>query len=218
MKNFFTYVLFYQIKIHKNVINDSTLIFLGFERIFKGRKDLHARKELDFAMAEACAFGSLLKEGIHVRGSGQDFQRGTFSHRHYIYYHQTKNELYMYYFLLLNLNIFTNFSGYRPLAHLYDGQAVFTPINSTLSEYAVVGFEFGYSQCNPNALCVWEAQFGDFENTAQCIFDCFVCNTRQKWLKESGLVVNLPHGLEGKNGVSNLHISKVYNASSVLFR
>ncbi|KAI4456532.1 2-oxoglutarate dehydrogenase [Holotrichia oblita] len=151
----------------------------GYDRILKGRRDLYGRKIIDWSMAEACAFGSLLREGIPVRAGGQDFQRGTFSHRHYVYHHQTTE------------------AEYIPLANLYKGQGIFTPVNSVLSEYAVLGFEFGYSQCNPNALCVWEAQFGDFQNTAQCMIDCFVSNTREKWLKESGLVINLPHGLEG---------------------
>lgn len=88
--------------------------------------------------------------------------------------------------------------SYSPLSRLYPNQGVFTPVNSCLSEYGVLGFEFGYSQTNPNVLCIWEAQFGDFQNTAQCMFDCFISNSEHKWYKQSGLVMNLPHGLEGK--------------------
>ena len=98
------------------------------------------------------AFGSLMKEGVHVRLSGQDVERGTFSHRHHVLHHQTKD-----------------MSTYNALANLYPDQAPYSVCNSSLSEYGVLGFELGYSMTNPNALVLWEGQFGDFSNTAQCI-------------------------------------------------
>ena len=138
------------------------------------------RREIDWALAEALAFGGLLKEGIHVRLSGQDVERGTFSHRHHVLHHQTKDR-----------------STYKPLANLYPDQAPYTVSNSSLSEYAVLGFELGFSMTNPNALVLWEAQFGDFSNTAQCIIDQFIASGQAKWVRQSGLVMLLPHGMEG---------------------
>jgi len=138
------------------------------------------KREIDWALAEALAFGGLLKEGIHVRLSGQDVERGTFSHRHHVLHHQTKDR-----------------STYKPLANLYPDQAPYTVSNSSLSEYAVLGFELGFSMTNPNALVLWEAQFGDFSNTAQCIIDQFIASGQAKWVRQSGLVMLLPHGMEG---------------------
>ena len=129
-------------------------IHRAMERILKGRGDMVARREVDWAMGEAMAFGSMLKDGVHVRLSGQDVERGTFSHRHHVLHHQTRDK-----------------STYKPLANLYPDQAPYTVSNSSLSEYGVLGFELGYSMTNPNALVIWEAQFGDFANTAQCIID-----------------------------------------------
>jgi len=134
----------------------------------------------DWATAEALAFGSLLTEGYPVRLSGQDSTRGTFSQRHSAFIDQETEERY----LALN-NI-------RP------GQAQYEVIDSMLSEYAVLGFEYGFSLAEPNALVMWEAQFGDFANGAQIMFDQFISSGERKWLRMSGLVMLLPHGYEGQ--------------------
>ncbi|CAG2121335.1 unnamed protein product, partial [Medioppia subpectinata] len=152
----------------------------GIKRILKSRLEMIENRSVDWALAEAMAFGSLLKEGIHVRLSGQDVERGTFSHRHHVLHHQTIDK-----------------TTYRPLCHLYPDQAPYTVCNSSLSEYAVLGFELGFSMTNPNALVIWEAQFGDFFNTAQCIIDQFISSGQAKWVRQSGLVLLLPHGMEG---------------------
>ncbi|MGE0681659.1 MAG: 2-oxoglutarate dehydrogenase E1 component [Candidatus Binatia bacterium] len=153
----------------------------------KVEKLLQARTEavlndqpIDWGLAELLAYGSLLCEGVHVRLSGQDSERGTFSHRHAI------------------LVDFDTGMKYSPLAHLREGQARFSIFNSPLSEYAVLGFEFGYSLDDPNTLTIWEAQFGDFANGAQIIIDQFLSCTEAKWQRMSGLVLFLPHGYEGQ--------------------
>lgn len=140
-------------------------------------------EKFDWATAEALAFGTLIREGHRVRLSGQDSQRGTFSHRHSVFIDQETEE------------------RYAPLAHAGDGpdaQATFEVIDSALSEEAVLGFEYGYTMADPNALVLWEAQFGDFANGAQMIFDQFISSGESKWLRFSGLVVLLPHGYEGQ--------------------
>ncbi|XP_075736176.1 oxoglutarate dehydrogenase Nc73EF isoform X2 [Rhipicephalus microplus] len=152
----------------------------GLRRILKARLEMVEQKTADWALGEAMAFGSLLKEGIHVRLSGQDVERGTFSHRHHVLHHQTIDK-----------------TTYRPLCHLWPDQAPYTVCNSSLSEYGVLGFELGFSMTNPNALVMWEAQFGDFMNTAQCIIDQFISSGQAKWVRQSGLVMLLPHGMEG---------------------
>ena len=134
----------------------------------------------DWATAEAIAFGSLAVEGFPVRLSGQDCTRGTFSQRHSGLVDQTTEE------------------RYYPLNHIRAGQARYEVIDSMLSEYAVLGFEYGYSLSEPNALTMWEAQFGDFANGAQIMFDQFICSGESKWLRMSGLVMLLPHGFEGQ--------------------
>ncbi len=134
----------------------------------------------DWATAEAVAFGSLLTEGFPVRLSGQDCTRGTFSQRHSAFVDQTTEE------------------RHYPLNHIRAGQARFEVIDSMLSEYAVLGFEYGYSLAEPNALVMWEAQFGDFANGAQIMFDQFISSGESKWLRMSGLVMLLPHGFEGQ--------------------
>ncbi|CRK95808.1 CLUMA_CG009261, isoform C, partial [Clunio marinus] len=156
------------------------IIHKGLLRVLAARKDMVDNRIADWALAEAFAFGSLMKEGIHVRLSGQDVERGTFSHRHHVLHHQEVDK-----------------ATYRPLCHLYPDQAPYTVCNSSLSEYGVLGFELGYSMTNPNALVCWEAQFGDFNNTAQCIIDQFVSSGQAKWVRQSGLVMLLPHGMEG---------------------
>lgn len=159
---------------------DNFQIHPGLKRVLKGRMDLVNNRVIDWAISEALAFGSLLMEGVHVRLSGQDVERGTFSHRHHVLHHQT-----------------TDKTTYRPLCHLSADQAPYTVCNSSLSEYGVLGFELGFSMTNPNALVIWEAQFGDFMNTAQCIIDQFVSSGQAKWVRQSGLVMFLPHGMEG---------------------
>ena len=153
----------------------------------KVEKLLHSRTEailhnqpIDWGLAELLAYGSLLCEGVHVRLSGQDSERGTFSHRHSI------------------LVDFDTGTKYSPLANLREGQAHFSVFNSPLSEYAVLGFEFGYSLDDPNTLTIWEAQFGDFANGAQIIMDQFLASAEAKWQRMSGLVLFLPHGYEGQ--------------------
>ncbi|XP_066601306.1 2-oxoglutarate dehydrogenase complex component E1 isoform X4 [Prorops nasuta] len=156
------------------------VIHKGIERILKSRMEMIEARTVDWALGEAMAFGSLLKEGIHVRLSGQDVERGTFSHRHHVLHHQTVDK-----------------ATYRTLCYLYPDQAPYTVCNSSLSEFGVLGFELGYSMTNPNALVCWEAQFGDFNNTAQPIIDQFISSGQAKWVRQSGLVMLQPHGLEG---------------------
>ncbi len=134
----------------------------------------------DWATGEALAFGSLMTEGYPVRLAGQDATRGTFSQRHSGIVNQDTEERYF------------------PLNNVRPGQAHFEVIDSALSEYAVLGFEYGYSLAEPNALTLWEAQFGDFANGAQIMFDQFVSSGESKWLRMSGLTVLLPHGYEGQ--------------------
>ncbi|MDJ0827035.1 MAG: 2-oxoglutarate dehydrogenase E1 component [Rhodobacter sp.] len=134
----------------------------------------------DWATAEALAFGSLLTEGYPVRLAGQDSTRGTFSQRHSGLVDQETEE------------------RFYPLNHIREGQARYEVIDSMLSEYAVLGFEYGYSLAEPNALVMWEAQFGDFANGAQIMFDQFISSGERKWLRMSGLVMLLPHGFEGQ--------------------
>ena len=144
------------------------------------RKAIDSGEGIDWSTAEALAFGSLLLEGHPVRLSGQDVERGTFSQRHSVLTDQETE------------------ARYKPLNHLGEGQANYEVINSMLSEEAVLGFEYGYSLSEPNALTLWEAQFGDFANGAQVVFDQFVSSGERKWLRMSGLTCLLPHGYEGQ--------------------
>jgi len=150
-------------------------------RMLETKKKMFAAGEgFDWATGEALAFGSLLCEGFPVRLSGQDCTRGTFSQRHSGLINQDTEE------------------RFYPLNHIRTGQKRYDVIDSMLSEYAVLGFEYGYSLAEPNALTLWEAQFGDFANGAQIMFDQFISSGESKWLRMSGLVVLLPHGFEGQ--------------------
>jgi 2-oxoglutarate dehydrogenase E1 component len=144
------------------------------------RKAIETGEGIDWSTAEALAFCSLLREGTPVRLSGQDTERGTFSQRHSVLVDQDNEDRYI------------------PFNNLGAGQARFEVINSMLSEEAVLGFEYGYSLAEPDALTLWEAQFGDFANGAQVVFDQFVSSGERKWLRMSGLVCLLPHGYEGQ--------------------
>jgi len=135
---------------------------------------------VDWALAEQLAFGSLLTEDIHVRLSGQDVERGTFSHRHAVVHDQITGKTGM------------------PMRHIAENQAEISVCNSSLSEFAVLGFELGYSLESPNSLVLWEAQFGDFVNGAQIIIDQFIASGEQKWVRQSGLTLLLPHGFDGQ--------------------
>jgi 2-oxoglutarate dehydrogenase E1 component len=144
------------------------------------RKAIETGVGLDWATAESLAFGTLCLEGVPVRLSGQDTGRGTFSQRHAALYDQQSEERYV------------------PLEHLGEDQGTFEVVDSFLSEEGVLGFEYGYSLADPNALVLWEAQFGDFANGAQVYFDQFIAPGEAKWLRMSGLVCLLPHGYEGQ--------------------
>ncbi|MBW3604335.1 MAG: multifunctional oxoglutarate decarboxylase/oxoglutarate dehydrogenase thiamine pyrophosphate-binding subunit/dihydrolipoyllysine-residue succinyltransferase subunit [Actinobacteria bacterium] len=144
------------------------------------RRDLLDRDAVDWAMAEALAFGTLLLEGTPIRMTGQDSRRGTFSQRHAV------------------LMDYKTGGEYVPLEHLSDDQEMFKSYDSPLNEFAALGFEYGYSAARKDALVVWEAQFGDFVNGAQVVIDQFVTSAQDKWGQTSGLVMLLPHGYEGQ--------------------
>jgi len=157
---------------HKNV-----------KRVYKKRLEaIRSDSGVDWGLAEALAFGTLLREGNHVRLSGQDVERGTFSHRHAVIHDQETGERYV--------PLSACSEQGRPETEL-------TICNSALSEYGTLGFEVGYSQENPNSLVIWEAQFGDFANCAQAMFDQFISSGEAKWLRQNGIVVSLPHGYDG---------------------
>ena len=149
-------------------------------KLFELRKeDLTKDQPIDWATGEQLAFASLLKDGIDIRFTGQDVGRGTFSHRHSVLRDQKNN------------------STYLPLNNL-GALGKYYVADSNLSEYGVLGFEFGYSTINPKNMTIWEAQFGDFANGAQIMFDQFICSSETKWMQMSGLIMLLPHGFEGQ--------------------
>jgi len=158
----------------------------GFEahpraaKLYAGRVAMPAEDRIDWGCAEVLAFGTLLLEGYHVRMSGQDSGRGTFSHRHAILHDQRSGATHV------------------PLQHLAPGQGRFEIINSMLSEAAVLGYEYGFSSTDPHTLTIWEAQFGDFANVAQVYIDQFIASSEAKWSRMSGIVLLLPHGYEGQ--------------------
>lgn len=153
----------------------------NLKRILKNRvKSIETGEGIDWSTGEALALGSLLLEGYHVRMTGQDIERGTFSQRHAVLHDQKSD------------------AHHVPLKNLSESQGDFVISNSTLSEYGVMSYEYGYSLTSPDAYVQWEAQFGDFANTAQVIVDQFISSAESKWKQRSGLVLSLPHGYDGQ--------------------
>ncbi len=164
-----------------STLPNEKVFFNKIVRLFDDRKKmLEEGGRLDWAMGELMAYATLLEEGHPVRISGQDVERGTFSHRHAVIRLEDKEEVYV------------------PLSNLSEQQAKFTIYNSLLSEYGVLGFDYGYSFTAPNSLVVWEAQFGDFGNGAQIIIDQYLSSAEDKWKRMNGIVMLLPHGYEGQ--------------------
>jgi 2-oxoglutarate dehydrogenase E1 component len=164
-----------------NTVPDGFTVHAKVKRIVAQRMDtVRGDRPVDWAVAEQAAFGTLVAEGYSVRLSGQDSARGTFSHRHAVW------------------NDITTGEEFFPLQHVEDDQAPFWVLNSHLSEFAVLGFEYGYSLDTPDGLTLWEAQFGDFANGAQVIIDQFITSGEEKWGRLSNLVMLLPHGYEGQ--------------------
>ncbi len=159
---------------------DGRKFFNKLEKILGDRKKMMEAEVLDWSMAELLAYGSLLVEGKPVRFTGQDVERGTFSHRHAVVKVEDSEEEFIH------------------LKHIQEGQALLQIYNSLLSEYAVLGFEYGYALTNPNTLTIWEAQFGDFVNGAQIVLDQYLCCAEEKWGTQNGVVLLLPHGYEGQ--------------------
>lgn len=163
-----------------NTLPDDKKFFKKIDRIVEDRRMMILDNRLDWAMAELLAYGSLLEDGFQVRLSGQDSERGTFAHRHAAFVVEDTDE------------------KYYPLQNISPNQAQSFVYNSLLSEYGVLGYEYGYSLATPNGLTIWEAQFGDFANVAQVIFDQYISSAFEKWGMMNGLVLYLPHGYEGQ--------------------
>jgi 2-oxoglutarate dehydrogenase E1 component len=163
-----------------NTLPDEKKFFGKIIKLLEERRSLIADNKVDWALAEQLAFATLLSEGIPVRLSGQDSQRGTFSHRHAAIVPEEGDEKYF------------------PLKNISSDQANFSVFNSPLNEYGVMGFEYGYSLSFPKGLTIWEAQFGDFSNVAQVVIDQYISSAGEKWGLMNGLVLFLPHGYEGQ--------------------
>ncbi len=163
-----------------NTLPKDLPFFKKVNRIISDRKMMIVDDRLDWAMAELLSYGTLVNEGHPVRLSGQDSERGTFAHRHAAFVVEGTDEKYF------------------PLKHVSENQARFKVYNSLLSEYAVLGFEYGYAMVQPNGLTIWEAQFGDFHNVAQVVIDQYITSAFEKWGLMNGLVMYLPHGYEGQ--------------------
>ncbi len=163
-----------------NQLPSDKRFFNKVHKIVESRKQAVQDNKLDWALGEMLAYASLLDQGIKIRISGQDSERGTFAHRHAALVQEDSGEKYL------------------PLQNLNKKQASFEIHNSHLSEYGVLGFEYGYALASPNTLTIWEAQFGDFSNTAQVIIDQFISSAEEKWGVYNGLVLYLPHGYEGQ--------------------
>jgi len=162
-------------------IPDDFKVFRKIQRLYEGaKKRLTEDKMLDWALGELLAYGTLVNEGVQVRLSGQDSERGTFSHRHTVLLTEDAEERYI------------------PLQNISEDQAPFYIYNSSLSEYGVMGFEYGYACASPDSLTIWEAQFGDFANGAQIVVDQYLSSSEAKWNRTNGLVLYLPHGYEGQ--------------------
>lgn len=154
--------------------------FSKVHRIVADRRNMIIENNLDWAMAELLAYATLVEEGYPVRLSGQDSERGTFAHRHATFTVEDADEKYI------------------PIKYISENQATFNVYNSLLSEYAVLGFEYGYSLAQPNGLTIWEAQFGDFANVAQVVIDQYIASANEKWGLINGVTLLLPHGYEGQ--------------------
>ena len=161
-------------------LKNPDLFIRKISKLMSDRKSMYKNDRIDWSMAETLAYGTILKESYNVRISGQDVERGTFSHRHAILKKEISEE------------------NFIPLNNISQFQGKFEIYNSLLSEYAVMGFEYGYALSNPNTLTIWEAQFGDFSNGAQIMIDQYLSAAEDKWKLQNGLVLMLPHGYEGQ--------------------
>ncbi len=171
--------LFLELAKEINTLPKDKKFFRKITKVFEDRLKMIETDQYDWAMGELMAYATLLNEDFRVRISGQDVQRGTFSHRHAVVTLEDSDET------------------YTPLSKIKGGEK-FNIYNSLLSEYAVLAFEYGYASVNPNALTIWEAQFGDFANGAQIVFDQYISSGETKWKRSNGLVMLLPHGMEGQ--------------------
>lgn len=163
-----------------NTLPEGKPFFTKIQKIVEDRQNLITQGRVDWALGELLAYGTLLSEGFPIRISGQDCERGTFSHRHAAFTYDDSEEKYF------------------ALKNIAENQAPFHIYNSLLSEYGVLGFEYGYAMATPDALTIWEAQFGDFHNVAQVIIDQYISSAERKWGVRNGLVLLLPHGYEGQ--------------------
>jgi 2-oxoglutarate dehydrogenase E1 component len=180
-----------------NRLPEDKEFFSKVHKILDERKKMIGAGKADWAIAETMAYATLITDGHPVRLSGQDSERGTFAHRHASFTVEDVNERYM------------------PLSHLDDDPGSFNAYNSLLSEYGVMGFEYGYALGVPKGLTIWEAQFGDFFNVAQVIVDQYISSAEEKWGLMNGLVLYLPHGYEGQGPEhSSARIERFLNLSA----